>query len=63
METGECFSTLVPRPASLGPGPLCGGDQGEGNPMPCPGSAARLPESLGESLAPGPLERVFFYIY
>lgn len=53
------FLTLVPRPASPGLGLCSGGDQGEEEPPPCPGSAARFVESLGESLAPGLLERVF----
>ena len=60
---GSASPHWSPDPPAQALGLCGGGDQGEGNLTPCPVSAARLAESLGESLAPGLLERVFFYIY
>ena len=55
METWEHFSTLVLRPASCALG-LCrgAGDWGEGNPMPCPGSAATALGESGREFGPRP---------
>lgn len=59
------FSDTGPQTCRPGTGPLGGGGQDgvEGTLRPSGTHQPPLLESLGESLAPGPLTGVFFYIY